>query len=191
MSNSVRPHRRQPTRLPRPWDSQTRTLEWVAISFSNAWKGKVKVKSLGCVQLSWNSLGQNTGVGSLSLLQGIFPTQDSNRDLLHCRWIVYQLGYQGRLKRSLVFPILLFSFISLHWSLGKAFLSFLAILWNSAFRCVYLSFSPLSLASLLFSAIRKASSDNHFAFLCFFLGDGQWLGKCRFHPLMGERQVML
>ena len=29
----------------------------------------------------WNSLGQNTGVGSLSLLQGIFPTQESNPDL--------------------------------------------------------------------------------------------------------------
>ena len=33
----------------------------------------------------WNSLGQNTGVGSLSLLQGIFPTQESNRDLLHAK----------------------------------------------------------------------------------------------------------
>ena len=40
------------------------------------------------------------------------------------------------LKRSLVFPILLFSSISLHWSLRKAFLSLLAILWNSAFRWV-------------------------------------------------------
>ena len=36
LSDSVRPHRQQPTRLPRPWDSQARTLEWVAISFSNA-----------------------------------------------------------------------------------------------------------------------------------------------------------
>ena len=42
------------------------------------------------------------------------------------------------LKISLVFPILLFSSISLHWSLRKAFLSLLAILWNSAFRCLYL-----------------------------------------------------
>ena len=52
------------------------------------------------------------------------------------------------LKRSLVFPILLFSSISLHWLLRKAFL-FLAILWNSAFRCLYLSFYA-SLLSLLF-----------------------------------------
>ena len=47
------------------------------------------------------------------------------------------------LNRSLVFPILLLSSISLHWSLRKALLSFLAILWNSAFKWVYLSFSPL------------------------------------------------
>ena len=36
---------------------------------------------------------KNTGVGSLSLLQGIFPTQESNRGLLHCRQILYQLSY--------------------------------------------------------------------------------------------------
>ena len=43
----------------------------------------------------WNSPGQNIGVGSLSLLQGIFPTQGLNPGLLHCRWILYQLSYQG------------------------------------------------------------------------------------------------
>ena len=36
---------------PTPGILQARTLEWVAISYSNAWKGKVKVKSLSCVQL--------------------------------------------------------------------------------------------------------------------------------------------
>ena len=71
------------------------------------------------------------------------------------------------LKRSPVFPILLFPSISLHWSLRKAFLSLLAILWNSAFRWIYLS-SSLSFTSLHFSTICKASSDNHFAFLHFF-----------------------
>ena len=40
----------------------------------------------------WNSLGQNTGVGSLSLLEGIFPTQGLNQGLLHCRQILYQLS---------------------------------------------------------------------------------------------------
>ena len=43
----------------------------------------------------WSSPGQNTGVGSYSLLQGIFPTQGSNPGLLHCWWILYQLSYQG------------------------------------------------------------------------------------------------
>ena len=56
------------------------------------------------------------------------------------------------LKRLLVFPILLFSSISLHWSLRKALLSLLAILWNSTFKWVYLSFSPL-LFVLFFSEL--------------------------------------
>ena len=72
------------------------------------------------------------------------------------------------LKRSLVFPILLFSSISLHCSLKKAFLSLFAILWNPAFRWVYLFFSPLPFTFLLFSAVCKPSSDNYFAFLHFF-----------------------
>ena len=44
----------------------------------------------------WNSPGQNTGTGSLSLLQVIFPTQGSNPGLLHCRCFLYQLSHQGR-----------------------------------------------------------------------------------------------
>ena len=63
---------------------------------------EVKWKSLSCVQLfaihglysPWNYLGQNTGVDSLSLLQGIFLTQGSNPSLLHCRWILYQLSHK-------------------------------------------------------------------------------------------------
>ena len=89
-----------------------------------------------------------------------------------CRhyWVVWNVPLVSLifLKRSLVFPNLLFSSISLHWSLKKAFLSLLAILWNSAFRCLYLSFSPLLFASLLSTAICKASPDSHFAFLHFF-----------------------
>ena len=53
----------------------------------------------------WNSPGQNTGVGSLSLLQGIFPSQGSNPGLLHCRRILYQLSH----KWSPLRPILYFS----------------------------------------------------------------------------------
>ena len=43
----------------------------------------------------WDSLGQNAGVGSLSLLQGIFPAQGLTPGLPHCRWILYQLSHQA------------------------------------------------------------------------------------------------
>ena len=43
----------------------------------------------------WNSPGHNTGVGNLSLLQGVFPTQRSNLGLLHCRRILNQLSHKG------------------------------------------------------------------------------------------------
>ena len=64
---------------------------------------KWKLKSLSHVQMFvtlWaigigNSPSQNTEVGSLSLLQGIFSTQGSNLGLPHCRWILYQLSHQG------------------------------------------------------------------------------------------------
>ena len=62
---------------------------------------KVKVAQL-CLTLCdpmdcspWNSLGQNTGVSSLSILQGIFPTQRSNPGLSRCRQILYQLSHSG------------------------------------------------------------------------------------------------
>ena len=42
-----------------------------------------------------DSPGQNTRVGSHSLLQGIFPNHRSNPGLLHCRQILYQLSHQG------------------------------------------------------------------------------------------------
>ena len=42
-----------------------------------------------------DSPGKNTGVGCHALLQGIFPTQGLNPGLLHCRWILYQMSYQG------------------------------------------------------------------------------------------------
>ena len=101
----------------------------------------------------------------------------------------YSLSMSNFLEEILVFPILLFSSVSLHWSQRKDFLSLLAILWNSAFKCLYLSFSPLlfflfffyfifklyiivlvlpNITSLLFTAICKASSDSHFALFHFF-----------------------
>ena len=48
----------------------------------------------------WNSPGKNTGVGSCSFLQGIFPTQGSNPGLPYCRRILHQLSYQESLPNS-------------------------------------------------------------------------------------------
>ena len=73
------------------------------------------------------------------------------------------------LKRSLVFPVLLFSSISLHCSLRKTFLSFLAVLWN----CTQMGISFLfSFTSLLSSDICKSSSNNLFFF--FFYISFSW-----------------
>ena len=55
---------------------------------------------------SRNSSGQNTGVGSLALLQGIFPTQGSNPGLPHCRQTLYQLSHKGspRIPEWVAYP---------------------------------------------------------------------------------------
>ena len=88
--------------------------------------------------LAWRTPGMGEPGGSLrsiTLLSFIEPIFAWNVPLVS---LIF-------LKRSLVFPILLFSSIYLHWPLRKASLSFFAILWNSAFKWVYLSFSPLHL----------------------------------------------
>ena len=76
--------------------SQTQLSDWTELEMC------VLVIQL-CLTLSdptgllcpWNSPGKNTGGGSHSLLQGIFPTQKSNLGVLHYRWILYHLGHQG------------------------------------------------------------------------------------------------
>ena len=78
------------------------------------------------------------------------------------------LGISNFLKEISSLSHSFFPSISLHWSLRKAFLSLHIILYNSSFKWEYPSFSPLLFSSLLFTAICKASSDNHFAFLHFF-----------------------
>jgi len=123
---------------------------------------------------SWRSLSCSSSVYSWHLF---LISSDYFRSIPFLSFIVPIFAWNipmvslmiSLLKKSLVFPILLFSSISLHWSLRKAFLFLLAVLWNSAFKWVYLSFSPLPFSSLLFIDICKASSDNHFAFLHFFV----------------------
>ena len=117
MSDSVWPHRRQPPGSPIPWILQARTMEWVAISFSNTWKWKVKVKSLSHVQLlatPWtaahqapSSMGfsrQSTGVGCHCLLhsppvfnlfqhQGLFQWVSSSHQV--AKLLELQLQHQS------------------------------------------------------------------------------------------------
>ena len=96
---------------------QARILEQVDIPFS---RGSFQPRDLTQVShiaggfLPTEPLGKpkNTGVGSHFLLQRIFPTQESNWDLLHHRWILYQLSYQGSLQDRA--PLIL-----IYWLPGK------------------------------------------------------------------------
>ena len=79
---------------------QARILEWVAMpppgDIPNpGTKSRSPVLQVDSILSEPQGKSKNTGVGSLSLLQGIFLTQESNWCLLHCRWILYQLSYQG------------------------------------------------------------------------------------------------
>ena len=79
---------------------QARILEWVAFPFSRgSCQPRIEPRSptLQADSLPADLQGKpkNTGVGSLSLLQQIFPTQESNLSLLHCGQILYQLSCQG------------------------------------------------------------------------------------------------
>ena len=139
MSDSVRPHRWQPTRLCHHWDSSGKNTGVGCHFLLQCMKVKSENEvAQSCLTLHdllhpWDFPGKSTGVGCHCFLQNI-PLVS----------LIF-------LKISLVYPILLFSSINWHWSLRKAFLSPIAILWNSAFRCLYLSFSPLLFASHLVS----------------------------------------
>jgi len=104
---------------------------------------------------SWRSFLYSSSVYSHHLF---LIYSDSVRSILFLSFIEPIFAWNGPLvsliflKRSLVFPILLFSSISLHWSLRKAFLSLLAILWNSDFSGYIFSFL-LCLSLLFFSQL--------------------------------------
>ena len=79
---------------------QARILEWVAVPSSRGSSQpgiKPRSPTLQADSLAAEPQGKpkNTGVGGLSLLQRIFPTQESNWGLLHCRGILFQLSYRG------------------------------------------------------------------------------------------------
>ena len=79
---------------------QARILEWVTFPFSRGSsqpRDRTQVSPItgGFLPAEPQGKPKNTGVGSLSLLQRIFLTQESNQGLLHCRQILFQLSYQG------------------------------------------------------------------------------------------------
>ena len=79
---------------------QARILEWVAFPFSRdlpnpGIEPRSPAEKADSLPAEPQGKPKNTGVGSLSLLQWIFPTQGSNWGLLHYRQVLYQLSYQG------------------------------------------------------------------------------------------------
>ena len=78
---------------------QARILEWVAFPFSRGssqprdWTQVSRI-AVNPFPAEPQEKPKNTRVGSLSLFQGIFPIQEPNQGLRHCRWILYQLSYQ-------------------------------------------------------------------------------------------------
>ena len=101
---------------------QARILEWISIPFSRGYsqpRDRTQVSTLQADGLPSEPPGKpmNIGDDSLSLLQRIFLTQESNQGLLHCRWILYQLRYQG-LYRKPKAEVGLFSVILLSKSTG-------------------------------------------------------------------------
>ena len=105
VSDFLQSHGQQSARLLCPWGF-SRQEYWNGLPCS--FLGDLTNLGIGPRSLAWqvDSLPseppgkpKNTGVSSLSLLQGIFPNQESNWGLLQCRWILYQLNYQGSLNQ--------------------------------------------------------------------------------------------
>ena len=98
VSNSLQPHG-----LHSPWTSPGQNTGVGSLSLlQEFFPTQVSRTAGGSFTAEPQGKPKNTGVGSLSLLQGIFPTQKLNHGLwglLHCRWILYQLSYQGSPRR--------------------------------------------------------------------------------------------
>ena len=91
---------------------------------------------------------KNTGVGSLTILQGIFPTQKSNQSLLHCRQILYQLSYQGS-----------------PWLCMWGFISGLSLLFCCLYVCLYANTILFWLSSfVIYFEVRKCGASSFVSF---------------------------
>ena len=111
---SLQFHRLEPARLLCPWGF-SRQEYWSGLPCpppGDLHNPGIKRRSSGlwADSLPFGPPGKpkNTGVGSLSLLKGIFPNRELNRDLLHCRWILYQLSSRGYSEET-------FGMVYLNW----------------------------------------------------------------------------
>ena len=84
---------------------QARVLEWGAISFSRVSSQHRDRTQVSCIGGRRFNLWA-TGVGILTILQWIFPKQELNWGLLHCRQILYQLSYQGSSLLSVMYVLI-------------------------------------------------------------------------------------
>ena len=133
---------------------------WPKSLFKWKWK-KLQVAQL-CLTLCdphglyspWNSLGQNTGVGSLSLTQG------SNPGLPHCRWILYQLGYQGKPKNTGVGSLSLLMQIFLSQESNRDLLHCRWILYQLSYQGSRIAYLTISFLCLKFSNTQNINSTN-------------------------------
>ena len=106
VSNSLRPHGPQPSRLLCPWGF-SRQQYWNSLPcpppgdlLNPAMEPLSPTLQTDSLPSEPPGKPKKTRVGSLSLLKGIFLTQELNWGLLHCRWILYQLSYQGSPTRT-------------------------------------------------------------------------------------------
>ena len=93
---------------------------------------------------SWSSPGQNTGVSSLFLLQGIVPTQGLNPGLLHSKWILYQLSHRGspRILEWVAYPFSIGSSQPRNWTGVSSIAGGFFTNWarREAPSCLYVSY---------------------------------------------------
>ena len=127
---------------------QARILEWVGFPFSRGFPNpgiEPRSPALQADSLPAEPEGKprNAGAGSLSLLQGIFLTQESNKGLPHCRQILYQLSYQGSPKDEKMEPIFeswpIFKQLTKTWQISVTLPSLLHRLlpisvWNQCYK---------------------------------------------------------
>ena len=161
---------------------QARILEWVAYPFSRGSsqpRDQTQISHIagGFFTIWATRETQEYWRGSLYLLQGIFLTQESNRDLLHCRQILYQLSYQESPKRSLWFTSCWLSvdYVRLAIKLRRQN-EMLLLLYILSFGMAFRNTLKLVLASATCELPQLFSSpyvfhlySGHFPWICFLL----------------------